>query len=59
MKRLAARLSVLVLLGIPLALGAAVYLGFEDAASRAPRGRVRPEDVERACACSRSTIRDG
>ena len=48
MKRLLVRLSVLVLLGIPLAVGAAAYLCFQDQPLVHRAAEFKPEDVERA-----------
>ena len=48
MKRLLLWLSALVLLGIPLALGTAVYLSFQDQPLVRRAVEVKPEDVERA-----------
>ena len=48
MKRLLLRLSVVVLLGVPLALFMAVYLCFEEAPLVRRATEFRPEDVERA-----------
>jgi len=48
MKRLLLRLSVVVLLGVPLALFTAVYLCFEEAPLVRRATEFRPEDVERA-----------
>ena len=48
MKRLLLRLSVVVLLGIPLALGTAVYLCFQDQPLVRRATEFKPGDVERA-----------
>ena len=48
MKRLLLRISVLVLLGVPLALGTAVYLCFQDQPLVRRAVEFKPEDVERA-----------
>ena len=48
MKRLLLRLSVVVLLGVPLALFTAVYLCFEEAPLVRRATEFRSEDVERA-----------
>ena len=48
MKRLLLRVSVVVLLGVPLALGIAVYLCFQDQPLVRRATEFKPEDVERA-----------
>ena len=48
MKRLLSWLSLLVLLGIPLALGTAVYLCFQDEPLVRRATEFKPDDVERA-----------
>ena len=48
MKRLLLRLSVIVVVGIPLALGTAVYLCFQDEPLVRRAAEFKPQDVERA-----------